>query len=78
MDSVFIIFTNNYPQVFLEECKDVVKEKGIPKYIIDGKEIFLLILIEKILMKKTFINNFLMKKIPMKKYLMKNIKKILT
>ena len=28
-----------YPQVFLEECEYVVKEKKIPKYIIDDREI---------------------------------------
>ena len=28
-----------YPQVFLEECKYVVKEKKISKYIIDDTEI---------------------------------------
>ena len=28
-----------YPQVFLEECKYVVKEKMIPKYITDDIEI---------------------------------------
>ena len=30
-----------YPQVFLEECKYFVKEKKIPKYIIDNIEIYL-------------------------------------
>ena len=34
-DSVFRTGTNYYPQVFLEECKYVVKEKKIPKYIIE-------------------------------------------
>ena len=30
---------NYYPQVFLEECRYVVEEKNIPKYIIDDIEI---------------------------------------
>ena len=38
-DSVFRTGKNYYPQVFLEECKYVVKEKKIPKYIIDDIEI---------------------------------------
>ena len=33
--SVFRTGKNYYPQVFLEECKYAVKEKKIPKYIID-------------------------------------------
>ena len=39
IDSVFRTGKNYYPQVFLEECKYVVKEKKIPKYIIDDIEI---------------------------------------
>ena len=35
IDSVFITCKNYYRQVCLEECKYVVKEKKIPKYIID-------------------------------------------
>ena len=31
IDSVFNAGKNYYPQVFLEECKNVVKEKKIPK-----------------------------------------------
>ena len=38
IDSVFRIGKNCYPQVFLEECKCVFKEKKIPKYIIDDIE----------------------------------------
>ena len=34
IDSVFRTGKNYYLQVFLEECKYVVKEKKIPKYII--------------------------------------------
>ena len=43
---------------FLEECMYVVKEKTIHKYIIDDIEIFILILMKKIVVKK-----ILMKKI---------------
>ena len=39
IDSVFRTGVNYYPQVFLEECKYVVKGKKIPKYIIDDIEI---------------------------------------
>ena len=39
INSAFRIGKNYYPQVFLEECKYVVKEKEIPKYIIDNIEI---------------------------------------
>ena len=40
IDSIFRTGKNYYPQVFLEECKYVVKEQKIPKYIIDDIEIF--------------------------------------
>ena len=36
---VFRIGKNYYSQVFLEEFKYVVKDKKIPKYIIDDREI---------------------------------------
>ena len=39
IDSIFRTSTKYYPQVSLEECKYVVKEKKIPKYIIDDIEI---------------------------------------
>ena len=39
INSVFRTGNNYYPQVFLEECKYVVKEKKISKYIIDDIEI---------------------------------------
>ena len=39
IDSVFRTGKNYYPQVFLEECKYVVKEKNLPMYIIDDIEI---------------------------------------
>ena len=38
-DSVFRIDRNYYPQVFLEECKCIVREKRIPKYIIGDMKI---------------------------------------
>ena len=34
-----VIWINYYPKVFLEESKYVMKEKKIPKYIIDNIEI---------------------------------------
>lgn len=39
IDSVFQTSKNHYPQVFLEERKDVVKKKKMPKYIPDDVEI---------------------------------------
>ena len=39
IDYFFRTSKNYYPQVFLEECKYLVKEKKIPKYIIDDTEI---------------------------------------
>ena len=39
IDSVFRTDKNYYSQAFLEECKYVVKEKKIPKYIIDDTEV---------------------------------------
>ena len=39
LNSIFRTGKNYYPQVFLEECKYVAKEKKIPKYIIDDKEV---------------------------------------
>ena len=39
IDSIFRTGKNWYPQVFLEECKYFIKEKKIPKYIIDDIEI---------------------------------------
>ena len=37
--SFFRTGKNYYPQVFLEECKYVVKEKKMPEYITDDIEI---------------------------------------
>ena len=37
--SQFRASKNYYPQVFLEECKYIITEKKIPKYIIDDIEI---------------------------------------
>ena len=39
IDSVFRIGKNYYPQVFIEECKQLVKDKKIPMYINDDIEI---------------------------------------
>ena len=39
IDFVFRTGKNYYPQVFLEERKDVVKKKKMPKYIPDDVEI---------------------------------------
>ena len=39
IDFVFRTDKNYYPQVFLEECQHAVKEKKIPRYIIDDIEI---------------------------------------
>ena len=39
IDSVFRAGKNYYPQVFLKVCKYVVKQKKIPKFIIDNIEI---------------------------------------
>ena len=40
VDSVFRTGKNYYPQVFLEECKYVVKEKKMPEYITDNTKIY--------------------------------------
>ena len=39
INSVFRTCKNYYPQVFLEECKYVVKEIRMPKYITDDVQI---------------------------------------
>ena len=39
IDSVYRKDKNYYPQVFLEECKYVVKAKKMSKFITDNKEI---------------------------------------
>ena len=39
IDNVFITAKNYYPQVFLEKCKYVIKEKKISTYITDEIEI---------------------------------------
>ena len=40
IDPVFKTDKNYYPQVFLEECKYVVKGKKIPEYITEDVEFF--------------------------------------
>ena len=62
-DSVLRYGKNYYPQVFLEECKYVVKVQKMPKYITDNVEISS---DEEILMKKILIRKILMKKIIVK------------
>ena len=59
VDSVFSTGKNYYPQVFAEECKYVVKEKKMPEYITNN----MMILTEKILMKKLPMEKIIMKKI---------------
>ena len=58
LDSILRAGTNYYPQVFLDECKYVVKEKKIHKYIINDVEISSdsdeETLLEKIQMEKSF------------------------
>ena len=39
LDSIFRTGRHYYTQVFLEECKYVIKEKKISRYIIDDAEI---------------------------------------
>ena len=39
IDSVFRAGKNYYPREFLEECKYVIKEKKMPKYITKGIEL---------------------------------------
>ena len=39
IDFIFRACKSYYPQVFLEECQYIVKEKKIPKYVIDDIEI---------------------------------------
>ena len=50
--SVYRKDTNYYPQVFLEECKYVIKEKKKPKFVTDDK-----ILMKKFLMKEILMKN---------------------
>ena len=72
VDLSVILILKYYPEVFLEECKNVVKEKKNPKNIVDDIE-FVSDSHEKILMKKVLMKKILMKKILMKKILMKKI-----
>ena len=39
IDPVFSAGKNYYPQIFLQECKYIIKEKKISNYIIDDVEI---------------------------------------
>ena len=67
IDSVFRTGKNYYPQVFLKECKYVVKEKEIPKHIIHDIEI------SSDSDRENFDEKNWMKKILMKKILIKKI-----
>ena len=60
--------------MFLEQCKYVVKERKMPKYITDNIEVYSSkILVDKFLMKQILIKKILMKKNLMKKFPMKKI-----
>ena len=60
--------------MFLKECKYVVKEKKMPKYITDNTEVYSSsILVDQFLMKQILIKKILMKKNLMKKFPMKKI-----
>ena len=71
ISSVFRTGKNYYPEVFLEECKYIVKEKKIPKYIIDNIEISFDFDRENSDEQNSGKEN-LMKKILMKKYWLRN------
>ena len=60
IDSVFRTGNNYYPQVFLEECKYVVKKNRFQSILL-GTYKFLLILLKKILMKKIMVKKILKK-----------------
>ena len=62
IDSIFRTSNNYYPQVFLERYK-YIKEKRCPSILLTTQKFLLMVLIEKILMKKTLIRKILMKKI---------------
>ena len=78
LDSVYKKYNKYYPQVFLEECKYVVKEKNIHNYIIDDVEIYSDSdegdLLEKILTNKKILMKKLWKKFRWKKVSVKKIK----
>ena len=63
INSVFRTGQNYYLQVILEECKYVVKEKRMPKYITEGIEISFDESVKEILTKKILAKKNLMKKI---------------
>ena len=87
VDSIFRTSKNYYPQMFLEECKYVIKERKIHNYNTNdfeissdsdednsGEEILQKNQIKKILMRKILVKKILVKKILVKKILMKKIK----
>ena len=51
IDTTFKMTKKYYPQVFLEECKYIVKENKVTKYINEDLESLLMNLIKKILVK---------------------------
>ena len=67
IDSVFRT-RKSIPQVFLEECKYIAKEKGMSKYFNNDMK---KILMKKVLMKKVLMKKILMNKIKYKKILYK-------
>ena len=75
IDSDFGTGKNYYPHVFLEEWKYLVKEKKIPKYIIDDIEVSS-DSDQKNSGKENSSKKILMKKILAKKILMKEIENI--
>ena len=63
IDPVFRTGKNYYSQVFLEECKYVVKEKRHLNILLAMKKFLLMILMKKVIVKKVLMNKILMKKI---------------
>ena len=76
LNSVYKKYNKYYPQMFLEECKFVTKEKNIHNYITDDVEIYSdsdeedllekILTVKKILMKKLW-KKFRWKKVSVKK-----------
>ena len=63
INSVFTTSKNYYPQIFLEKCKYIAKEREFPEYITEEVEI-----------SSGSDRKILMKQIPMKKILMNEIR----
>ena len=73
IDPVFRAGKNCYPQVFLQECKYIIKEKLISNYIFDDENSDEKILIMKILVKK--IKYYLKQKVTIKEFLKQKVTK---